>query len=216
MFRLLLWSIVKRRQHYWSGRWKQSWYRHFGLASRCWNILLCNKRHVRVIRQNFVTCTMVNPYSSYNVIYPLDRLALTNVVTSWTLVSIWTVVSRPVRTSSSKLTFPYTKCLCHINTELWPKASSSYTCLLIWKVSLHDLPNFFQNFKFACCSNCDVLEFRRSHSTALQNRYRTSAYSVLTKLSLAGTREELTWHLLVTQPVCCSLRQWHCEPSLQT
>jgi hypothetical protein len=34
------------------------------------------------------------------------------------------------------------KILCHLNTALRPKASSPYACLMMWNVSLADLPNF--------------------------------------------------------------------------
>jgi hypothetical protein len=36
------------------------------------------------------------------------------------------------------------KPLCHLNTALRPKASP-YACLIMWNVSLADLPNFWQN-----------------------------------------------------------------------
>jgi hypothetical protein len=52
------------------------------------------------------------------------------------------------------------------STALRPKASSLYTCLVIWTNSLADLPNIWQNLTFARCSNCNILDFCRSQATA--------------------------------------------------
>jgi hypothetical protein len=58
--------------------------------------------------------------------------------------------------------------LCHLNTAVLPKASSPYYCLIIWNISLADLPYFRQNLTFAHCSNCDILNLRRSQTTTIQ------------------------------------------------
>jgi hypothetical protein len=63
------------------------------------------------------------------------------------------------RSSSSKLSLPCAKRFCHLSTALRPKASSQYACLIMWNVSLADLPNFWQNLLFSLCSNCDILDF---------------------------------------------------------
>jgi hypothetical protein len=34
---------------------------------------------------------------------------------------------------------------------------------------LADLPSFWQNVTFSCCSNCDILNFHRSQTTTLHN-----------------------------------------------
>jgi hypothetical protein len=41
--------------------------------------------------------------------------------------------------------------------------------LIMWNVSLAVLLNFWQNLTFSRCSNCDILDFRRSQTTALHN-----------------------------------------------
>jgi hypothetical protein len=59
--------------------------------------------------------------------------------------------------------------LCHLNTTLQPKASSTYTYWIIWNFSLADLPNFWENLTFSRCTNWDILEFHRSQTTTLHN-----------------------------------------------
>jgi hypothetical protein len=55
--------------------------------------------------------------------------------------SVLTALGRSVCSSSSKLSLPCAKHLCHLNTESF----SPYACLSIWNDSLADLPNFWQN-----------------------------------------------------------------------
>jgi hypothetical protein len=74
-------------------------------------------------------------------------------------------------------------------------------------VSLRDLPSFGQNLMFARCSNCDIFDFRHSHLTAVHNRGRSSAYTVCTQLPLAVTRDELTGHHILPQPIRCTSLQ---------
>jgi hypothetical protein len=52
-------------------------------------------------------------------------LTCTDAAASWILSSVLTVLSGPV-CSSSKLSLPCAKCLCHLYTVLWPKASLLY------------------------------------------------------------------------------------------
>jgi hypothetical protein len=117
-------------------------------------------------------------------------LARNNVATSWALSSVLTVLGRPVCSSSSKLSLPCEKHLCHLNTVLWPKASLPYACLIIWNVSLVDLPNFWKNLKFPRCSNCYILDFHRSLTTTLHNSDFPSEYTAHKQLLVAGMREE--------------------------
>jgi hypothetical protein len=67
--------------------------------------------------------------------------------------------------------------LCHLNTALRPKVYSSYACLINWKVLLADLPNFWQNLTFSRCSNCDIINFRRSQISTLHNSEFLSGYT---------------------------------------
>jgi hypothetical protein len=76
--------------------------------------------------------------------------------------------------------------------------------LIIWNASLADLPNFWQNLTFSHCSNCDILDFRRSQTTALQNNDFLSEYTAHMQLLLAGTRAERTRHHLVAPRIRCS------------
>ena len=41
---------------------------------------------------------------------------------------------------------PLHKTYVPLKHTLWPKASTPYNCLITWKISLSDLPNFWQNF----------------------------------------------------------------------
>jgi hypothetical protein len=126
-----------------------------------------------------------------------ERLARTNVAIYWILSSVLTVLGRQVCSLSSKLSLSCAKCLCHLNTALWPKVSWLYTCLIIWNVSLADFSKFCQNLTFPRCSNCDSLDFRRSQTTTFHNSDILSEYIAHTQLLLAGTREERTRHRLV-------------------
>jgi hypothetical protein len=76
--------------------------------------------------------------------------------------------------------------------------------LIMWNVSLADLPNFWQNLTFSRCPNCDILDFRRLQTTALQNSDFLSEYTARTQLLLAGTRAERTRHHLVAPCISCS------------
>jgi hypothetical protein len=76
--------------------------------------------------------------------------------------------------------------------------------LIICNVSLADLPNFWQNLKFSCCSNCDILDFHRLQTTTLQNSDCLSEYTARTQLLLVGTRAERTQHHLVAPRIHCS------------
>jgi hypothetical protein len=76
--------------------------------------------------------------------------------------------------------------------------------LIMWNVSLADLPNFWQNMTFSRCSNCDILDFRRSQTTTLHNSGFLSEYTARTHLLLAGTRAESTRHHLVAPRIRCS------------
>jgi hypothetical protein len=50
----------------------------------------------------------------------------------------------------------------------------------------------------------DILDFRRSQTTTLQNSDFLSEYTARTQLLLAGTREERTWQHLVAPRNRCS------------
>jgi hypothetical protein len=62
----------------------------------------------------------------------------------------------------------------------------------------------WQNLTFASCSNCDILDFRRSQKTTLHNSDCLSEYTAHTQLLLAGMREERAWRHLVAPRICCS------------
>jgi hypothetical protein len=133
----------------------------------------------------------------------LEQLAHINVATSWNLSSVLTVLGWPVCSSSSKLSLPCVKRLCHLNSTT---AQGVFAIHLLHhlKVSLADLPNFWQNLMFACCSNCDILDFRFLQTTTLHNSDFLSEYSTRMQLLLAGMREEWTRHHLVAPCICCT------------
>jgi hypothetical protein len=95
------------------------------------------------------------------------------------------------------------KPLCHLNTALQPNASW-YACLIMWNVSLADLPNFRQNLTFSSYSNCDIPDFRHSQTATLQSSDFLSEYTARTQLFLAGTRAERTRHHLMAPHILCS------------
>jgi hypothetical protein len=74
----------------------------------------------------------------------------------------------------------------------------------MWNVSLADLPDFWQNLTFSRCSNCDILDFRCSQTTTLQNSDFLSEYTACMQLLLAGMRAERTRHHLVVPRIRCS------------
>jgi hypothetical protein len=76
--------------------------------------------------------------------------------------------------------------------------------LIMWNVSLADLPNFWQNLKFSHCSNCDILNFRCSQTTTSQNSNFLTEYTACTQLRLVGTRAERTRHHLIAPHIHCS------------
>jgi hypothetical protein len=97
-----------------------------------WNTVLGNARHVQVVRQNFMASTMgLNPAVATTSSTVWERLARTNFVTSWIFISVLTVLGRQEFSSSSKRSLPCAKLLCHLNTTLQPKASSTYTYWII-------------------------------------------------------------------------------------
>jgi hypothetical protein len=81
--------------------------------------------------------------------------------------------------------------------------------LVIWNVSLADLPNSWQNLTFARCSNCDILNFCHSETTTLHNGDLLSEYTACIQLLLVGAREEWTQHHLMTLHIRCSAWQRH-------
>jgi hypothetical protein len=95
------------------------------MLSLCWfsirmlKTLLGNTRHVQVIRQNFVASTTANPSCCCDLVYCLGTVGMHQ--------PVLTVLG----SSSSKLSLPCLKCLCHLNTALRPKASSLYACIII-------------------------------------------------------------------------------------
>jgi hypothetical protein len=76
--------------------------------------------------------------------------------------------------------------------------------LIVWNVSLADLPNFWQNLMLSHCSNSDILNFCCSQTSTLHNSDFLSEYTACMQLLLAGMREERTWHHLVAPHICCS------------
>jgi hypothetical protein len=105
-----------------------------------------------------------------------ERLVSTNVATSWILSSVLAVL-----TDRYALHLP--NCLspvqndCATETALRPKASAPYAPLIVWNFSLADMPNIWQNLTFSRCSNCDILDFLRSQTTALHNSDFLSEYN---------------------------------------
>jgi hypothetical protein len=102
---------------------------------------------------------------------------------SW--VQFWLFLADRYDHHLPNLSLPWAKDLGHLNTALLPKAYLPYACSLIWNVSLADLPNSWQNLTLSCYSNCDILNFCWSQTTALHTH---------TQLLFAGTREEWTRH----------------------
>jgi hypothetical protein len=82
-------------------------------------------------------------------------------------------------------------------------------CLIIWNVSLADLPNYWQNLTFVRCSNCDILDFRRSQTTKFHNSDFLSECTPRTQLLLAGATAERTRHYHVAPRIHCSAQQRH-------
>jgi hypothetical protein len=76
-------------------------------------------------------------------------------------------------------------------------ASSPYACFIICNVSLADLPHFCQNLTFCRSSNCNILDFRCSHTTTLHSSDFLSKNTEHMQLFFAGTREKRAWHHLV-------------------
>jgi hypothetical protein len=124
-------SIRSPQMLVWSSRWS---------CVRTHGTLLGNTRHVQIIRQNFWQVPwLILAAAAAAVISSTiwEQLACTSVATSWILSSVLTVHGGPV-CSSSKLSLPCEKHLCHLNTALWPKTSLLYACLIIWNVFLAD------------------------------------------------------------------------------
>jgi hypothetical protein len=90
------------------------------LLQDMWNNVLGNTRHVHVIRQNFVQVPWLIPAAAI-LCTVWEQLAHTGIATSWILSSVLTVLGQPVCSSSSKLSLPCAKCLCHLNTAVRPK-----------------------------------------------------------------------------------------------
>jgi hypothetical protein len=80
--------------------------------------------------------------------------------------------------------------LCKTCAALWPKAFSLYTWLIIWNLSLADLPNFWQNLTFSHCPNCDILCFRRSQTPSPHNGDFLSEYTARTRKCFLLRREK--------------------------
>jgi hypothetical protein len=80
-----------------------------------------------------------------------EQLPHTNLATSWILSLDLTMLD--------KLSLPYAKSLCHLNIALQPKASLLYASLIIWNVSLVDLPNFGRSWCFSVAQNVTFLTF---------------------------------------------------------
>jgi hypothetical protein len=76
--------------------------------------------------------------------------------------------------------------------------------LIIWNVLLADLPNFWQNLTFSCCSNCKILNFCHLQTTTLHNSDFLSEYTAHMQLLLAAMREEWTRHHLMAPCIRCS------------
>ena len=137
----------------------------------------------------------------------------TKVATSLILAWVQTICGRPVSASFSKLLLPCVRCWCQLNITLRPKASLPYTCFIIWNVSLAVLPNFWENLTFACCSNCIFRLLWLTLNFLSQQRPCSSACTICMQLSLAGMREDLTYHHPVVPLILYSVPQWHCAPS---
>jgi hypothetical protein len=112
-----------------------------------------------------------------------ERVTRTNVATSWILSWILAVLGQ-------QYAYHLPNCLSPVQNvcALRPKASSPYACLIIWNVSLADLPNLWQNLTSAHCSNCDILDFHSLQTTAHHNSNFLSEYTEHTQLLLAGMR----------------------------
>jgi hypothetical protein len=158
----------------------------FFLHQDVWNTVLGNMERVQLMRQNFVASTMANSYCCCDFIYCLGEVGMHRHCNFLGLeyISDCSWLTSMLISSLSQLSLPCAKRLCHLNTTQWPKAFSPYTCLIIWNVSLADLPNFLRNLVFTYCSNCKILGFH-----CLQT---LSEYTARTQLLLAGIREERT------------------------
>jgi hypothetical protein len=100
---------------------------------------------MQVIRRNFIETTMNNPCCC-DFIYHLGLVG-THQRCKFLDLDFSSVCSWPTGSlSSSKLFLPCAKRLFYLNTVLGPKAPSLYVCLIIWNVSLADLPNFLAEF----------------------------------------------------------------------
>ena len=122
------------------------------------NTVLWNRRHVQVIRQNFVKVPWQISTAAARSSTDWDRLARTKVANSSILGLVRTVLGRSVRTSYSKMSLPCT-IFCDTCTALRPKALSTYIYLTIWKVSLVNFPNFWHNFTFVLAQKATSASF---------------------------------------------------------
>ena len=136
-------QIVMRLSHW-------SWARTRG--TMCWVTCDLFRSSVRILKHAPWLTPTVAARSSTD----WERLAFTNIITSSILRSVRIVYGRLVRTSFAKQTLPCEKWLCHLNTILRLNALSPWTCCIIWNVSVAVLSNFWENFMFVRCSNCDT------------------------------------------------------------
>jgi hypothetical protein len=88
--------------------------------------VLGNMRHVQVIRQNVKTSTMASCCSIF--IYSLGAVGM-HQHSNFLDCEFSSDHSWPIGMLIFQTVFPCAKHLCHLNTELWPKASLPYTYL---------------------------------------------------------------------------------------
>jgi hypothetical protein len=98
---------------------------HWSCVRTC-GTLCCNTRHVQVMRQNFMASTIANPCCCCDFIYHLGAVDMHQCCNFLDLE--FSSDCSWLCSSSSKLSLPCGKSLCHLNTTLWPKASP-YACL---------------------------------------------------------------------------------------
>jgi hypothetical protein len=92
------------------------------LRQDAWNTVLSNTRHVSVIRENFVASTVANPCCCCcDFIYRLGAVATHLCCNFLDLESVLNDLGPPACSSSSKLSLPCTKHLCHLTQHYGPK-----------------------------------------------------------------------------------------------
>jgi hypothetical protein len=86
---------------------------------------------------------LINPCSCCDFIYHLREAGTHQCCSFLDLwVQFWLVLADRLLIFFRTLSLRFAKCLCHLHTALWTKASLLYACLIAWNVLLVDLSNF--------------------------------------------------------------------------